>query len=434
MIFQFFVAVVLLLVSFSALIIFFFVRTSSLQNVDKERRNQLNHELYDVRLKEVAEDTKQGVVVDQESVVAELQYNLLDDINENEEIKRNNKQWIWVPGIIFLVFSSMATYWSVGAYNEVSNWQVSLQNYPEIQKKLFDQPDVTPSESELKDLMLGLRSHLVNEPNDAQGWVLYSRLGRVFKDKNLALDAIEKALQSAPDNVDIELEYLELKIKLGDEYSQQTAQSMLVNFLKKHPTSYNGWSMYGFIALQQEDFSAAISRWKIMLGLVEVDSERATMLNNSIAYAQKQLLLQQQPAQTQKQVLQQQPAQTQTQKQVTTPAIKGAAYHVNITLAKQVKYEKNSALFVYAQSVDGPAMPIAAIKLPIKNFPIDVVLSDANVMMEGIKLSDHKQFIIKARISSDGSVSQTGGQWFGTSITINSGDTEEVKIEINQQS
>ena len=420
MIFQFFGAVVLLLVTFSTLIILFFIRSRTRQNVDKERRNQLNHELYDVRLKEVAEDTKQGVVTDQESVVAELQYNLLDDINENEEIKRNNKQWVWVPGIIFLILSSIATYWSVGAYNEVSNWQVSLQNYPEIQKKLFDQPDITPSESELKDLMLGLRSHLVNEPNDAQGWVLYSRLGRVFKDKNLALDAIEKALQSAPDNVDIELEYIELKIKIGDEYSQQTAQLMLVNFLKKHPQNYDAWSMYGFIALQQEDFSAAISHWQKMLGLVEVNSERATMLNNSIAYAQKQLVLQQQPA--------------QAQKQVTTPAIVGPAYHVNITLAEQVKYEKNSTLFVYAQSVGGPAMPIAAMKLPIKNFPIDVVLSDANAMMEGIKLSDHKQFIIKARISNDGSVSQTGGQWFGTSITINSGDTEVVQVEINQQS
>jgi len=285
--------------------------------------------------------------------------------------------------------------------------------------------------------MLGLRTHLANQPNDAQGWVLYSRLGRVFKDKELALGAIKKAIEAAPDNVEIELEYIELKMKIGDEFSQSVAQSMLKNFLQRHPDNYDAWSMYGFMALQQENFVAAIERWQKMLGLIDQSSEKAIMLKNSISYAEKQLALQQQPEQSKEQSIT--TAQDTRDQQADTPAIIGAAYEVNVSLGEQVNYAKNSTLFVYAQSVNGPAMPIAAVKLPITEFPVKVVLSDANAMMQGIKLSDHKQFIIKARISADGTVNKSNGQWSGKSDVINAleknaKEKKTINIEINQQS
>ena len=74
-------------------------------------------------------------------------------------------------------------------------------------------------------------------------------------------------------------------------------------------------------------------------------------------------------------------------------------------------------------------MPIAAIKLPVNEFPVKVVLSDANAMMQGIKLSDHKQFIIKARISADGTVNRTDGQWFGTSSVVEAGQQSKLMLK-----
>lgn len=427
MILQFVIASALLLVVFCVAMVIPFIRSKSTDIVDKERRNQLNHDLYDVRLKEVDADIDQGVVIDKEVMITELQHNLLDDINESQPVKSNTAKWIWVPGVIALISLSVALYWTVGAFKEVSDWEASLQRYPEIHKNLFEKPDARPNEQELKDLMLGLRSHLANEPNDAQGWVLYSRLGRVFKDKELALGAIKKALKAEPDNVEIELEFIELKMKMNDEYAQATAKSMLKKVLKKHPDNYDAWSMYGFMALQKEDFGGAIFAWKKMLGLVDENSEKASMLNSSITYARQQLASKgnTEPKQVQAKVAE--PAKKE-------PLIEGAAYYVNVTLSEQVTYAKNSTLFIYAQSVGGPPMPIAAIKLPITEFPVKVVLSDANAMMQGVKLSDHKQFIIKARISADGTVNKTSGQWFGKSGVINAGDKAAINIEINEQS
>ena len=439
MILQFVIAALLLLVIFSVVIVIHFIRDKSNTTSTQDRRNQLNHELYDIRVKEVEDDLQQGVVLDKETMIAELQHNLLDDIDDkavNVETKQNNSPRIWIPGVVFLVLATITLYWSVGAFKEVDDWQGALQRYPDIHKKLFEDNASTPNEKELEDLMLGLRTHLVNEPGDAQGWVLYSRLGRIFKDKELALGAIEKAIKVAPNNAEIELEYIELKMKVGDEYSQATAESMLNRFLQKYPDNYEGWSMYGFMALQQEDFVGAIARWQKMLALVEQNSDKASMLKNSIAYAQEQLALQKQPKQLVEQSVA--PAQTKASEESTAknnaPAIVGAAYEVNVSLSAQVTYAKNSTLFVYAQSINGSPMPIAAIKLPISDFPVKVVLSDANAMMQGIKLSDHPQFIIKARISADGTVNKDSGQWSGKSGVINAGEESAINIEINQQS
>jgi len=425
MILQFVIVALLLLIVFIAAMLVPFMGKKAKEAINKERRNQLNHELYDIRLKEVEEDVEQGVVIDKEIMVAELQYNLLDDIDENLQNKNNNTQHIWIPGVIFLILASSVLYWSIGAFKEVNDWQNTLQRYPEIHKKLFEQPDSRPNEQELKDLMLGLRSQLASKPNDPQGWVLYSRLGRVFQDKELAIGAIEKALHYAPENIEIQLEYIELKTKIGDEYTQAYAKSMLLSFLKEHPDNYDALTMLGYMALQEENFATAIDAWQKMLTLVEENGEQATMLNQSILYAKDQLALQEESA------------KSELKNQVVvndSAAVIGPAYNVTVTLNKNVTYTANSTLFIYAQSTTGSAMPIAAIKLPINDFPVNVVLSDANAMMQGIKLSDHQQFIIKARISADGSVSRTNGQWFGTSSVIDAGSTEQINVEINEQS
>jgi len=420
MILHFILVAAILLIAFSLLIIRFFIANKATKAINQDRRNQLNHELYDIRLQEVEEDVEQGVVVNKEAMVAELQYNLLDDIDENVIQKNNSREGIWGIGIAFLLVASVAIYSQVGAFKDVNDWDNALQRYPEIYKKLFQQPDSQPNEQALQDLALGLRTHLAASPNDVQGWVLYSRLGRVFKDKDMALGAMEKAWRLTPSNNEVVLEYIELTLQIGDDYEQATAQAMLMRFLQQNPTSYEGLSIYGFTALQQQDFTQAITTWEHMLTLVDENSDKASMLKQSILYAKDQLAL-------------------QNSHKATSPPMQsiepvGPTYQVTININKQVDYSPNSTLFVYAQAVTGSAMPIAAIKLPIKTFPVNVVLSDANEMVKGIKLSDHKQFVIKARISADGTVNQTQGQWVGESAVIKAGSKAPINIYINKQS
>ncbi len=77
-------------------------------------------------------------------------------------------------------------------------------------------------------------------------------------------------------------------------------------------------------------------------------------------------------------------------------------------------------------------MPIAALKIKLPSFPASVELSDANSMVEGVKLSDYPNFIIKARISVDGNASNSAGQWQGQSESIAAGENQNIKVNVSK--
>jgi len=435
MILQFWLASILLLIITMAAVILFFVKANKKHayNSTQTSRNQLNKALYEVRLAEIERDDAQGVVLDKERLISELQHNLLDDINDaNEPAMHKPQKWLWLPAAIVLLFGSVAMYWSVGAYQEVDSWQKTVARYPALEAKLFSGEDVRPTEQELRDLMLGLRTHLSAQPNDADGWLLHSRLSMVFKDTDAALDAIKKAYQLQPKSTDIRLVYIQLKMQMGDAYSQNQANYMLQNLLTDEPNNLEAWSMSAFMALENENYATAIKRWEKMLTLLDANSEKANMLKGSIAYAQEKMSEANNQVNPFTDENQQATEQQNTEPQTTVKAI-GQTYHVEIALAEQVSIPENGFLIVYAQSVAGPPMPIAALKMNLPSFPIMVELSDANSMMEGVKLSDYPEFIIKARVSVNGNVNNKEGDWQGKSEKITTGKAETIKLLISEK-
>jgi len=420
MILQFWLGALLLIIF--AVIVFITPFISAKKTIeDNETRNQLNKNLYDIRLAEVEADEAQGTITDKNKMVAELQHNLLDDISDESDKKQTNKRkFIWLPGLLILVFGSAGLYWSVGSYQQLENWQSALQRYPALKNKLLYDQSSRPTEQELRDIMLGLRSDLKLNPNNADGWLLYSRLGMVFKDPGLALDAIKKAYLLAPDSVDIRLVYIQLKMQQGDEHSQNMAETMVVNLLKDQPQELDAWSIYAFMALEKQDFLGAIARWQQMLTFIDSDSEQAGIIRDSIAYAQSQI--------AENEVAESAETVAKVDKKVPLSDI----YKIQISLSKEIAVPKEGFLFVFAQPVTGPAMPIATVRLPISNFPISVELSDANSMVQGMKLSHYPEFIIKARISPDADIGKRAGQWQGKSEIIQSGADNQITILISE--
>ncbi|WP_372881299.1 c-type cytochrome biogenesis protein CcmI [Psychromonas sp.] len=426
MILQFWLASILLVIIACALLTLPFIRRYK-NDRQSDRRNQLNRALYDVRLAELEADEAQDIIVDKKTLLTELQHNLLDDISDNQpKAVYKNSKMLWLPAIFVVIFGSYAIYWSVGAYQQVDSWQSVLQRYPDLQNRLFNDRANRPSEQDLRDIMLGLRTQLSYQDNDPDGWLLYSRLALLFRDSDAASDAINKAYQLDPSSIEIRLVYIQMKMQSGDPDSQVQAESLLNKVLKDYPEDLEAWSMYAFMALEREDYATAIQRWQKMQTLVAQDSQQAATLRDSIAYAQQQLNAAKNS--------------TDVDSQVDTPddsmeekiAPVGEVYQVEIAIDKQVIIPQNGFLFVYAQAVAGPPMPIAAIKMPLPDFPVRVELSDANAMMEGVKLSNYPNFIIKARISTGSNINNSAGQWQGQSGEISAGEKEPIQVVVSE--
>jgi len=437
MIIQFWLGAILLLIIASAIFVIPFLVTQKTANQSHDdKRNQLNRALYDVRIDELENDDQQGLLKDKDKIIAELQHNLLDDIEDQQKASlHSSSKLLWLPGLALLIVGSMSMYWSVGAYREVDNWQDTLQRYPALQNTLFNDPDARPSEQDLRDIMLGLRTHLAAEPTDAQGWLLYSRLGLVFKDAELALDAVKKAYALNPQSVDIVLVYAQLKMQKGEAYDQQQAELMIKQLLRDNPTEMQAWSMYAFMALEQQDFPSAIQRWEKMLTLVGDNTKQATMLQDSIRYAKKQMQSENTATVTETSSSTSSALQaTKRTELVASVDDQGEPiYQVDIEVAEHVSIPQSGFMIVYAQAVSGPKMPIAAVKLELATLPLTIHLSDENAMMQGIKLSDQSEFIIKARLSKSGDVMNKKGDWEGISQVITKGQTLPVAITITEQ-
>ncbi|HIP75700.1 MAG TPA: c-type cytochrome biogenesis protein CcmI, partial [Psychromonas hadalis] len=352
MILQFWLGAILLLIIAAAVFVFPFIRgkQASIKKEDKITRNQLNRSLYELRLAEIERDDLQGLIVDKEKVIAELQHNLLDDINDDVVIKKNaQNKWILIPGLLVLVFGSVALYLSVGAYKEVSKLEVVLDNYDRLTDKLFSKSEGRPSEQELKDIMLGLRVQLSKKPDDAKGWLLYSRLAMVLRSSESANDGIDKAYALDPTSIDIRLVYIELKMQSRDEYDRHQAARLVEQLLQEDPTLLDAWSMYAFMAVEKEDFKTAITRWNKMLTLVNPDSEQAGILRDSIGYAEKKIaegknVDHQVVCEAAKSVIIED-KQPETVKQ---SAVLNNNYQLTITLADNVVVPRDGFLFVFA--------------------------------------------------------------------------------------
>ncbi|MGB5444281.1 MAG: c-type cytochrome biogenesis protein CcmI [Psychromonas sp.] len=426
MILQFWLASILLVVIACAMLTLPFLRRYK-NDRQSDPRNQLNRALYDVRLAELEADEAQDIIVDKENLITELQHNLLDDISDDQpKAVYKNSKMLWLPAVFVMLFGSYAMYWSVGAYQQVNNWQSALQRYPDLQNRLFNDRENRPSEQDLRDIMLGLRTQLSQQNNDPDGWLLYSRLALLFRDSDAASDAINKAYQLDPSAIEIRLVYIQMKMQTGDPEYQQQAESLLNKLLQEYPNDLEAWSMYAFMALEKQDYATAILRWQKMLTLVAADSQQATTLRDSIAYAQQQL----DSVETANNASRQVDNPDNSIEQNIVPI--GKSYQVEISVDEKVIIPQNGFLFVYAQAVAGPPMPIAAIKMPLSSFPINVELSDANSMMEGVKLSDYPNFTIKARISAEGTVNNSTGQWQGQSEEIAAGDQDRVQVVVSE--
>ncbi|WP_026972648.1 c-type cytochrome biogenesis protein CcmI [Aliagarivorans marinus] len=383
-------------------------------------QTKLNQSLYKNRLDELSKEDDQGLADDSQQLVSELQYNLLDDVvDEPESAHRNVNVWQLVPGLAFLVVASVGLYFYLGAKEQVTHWQAVQQRLPELSERILGgQSEV--SDQELQDFALALRSKLQAEGDDPRGWFILAKVGQALNRLDIMTDASEKAHRLQPNDPSIIAVYAQSLLFSGDPNDRARAERMLVLALRENTQSLELWSMYAFLALEQQDYASAIGRWEQMLGLLEPGSPRAEVLQQSIEFAQAQLGASGQGASEQAQVA------------AAPVASAGPSYTITVDVDQGLSVPSSSFLFVYAKAVNGPPMPIAARKVAAPVFPVTVTLSDSDSMMEGLKLSQQGDFFITARLSYDDNVQTTSGDWEGTSDPVAQGEATPIRLTIDQ--
>ncbi|WP_047048085.1 c-type cytochrome biogenesis protein CcmI [Vibrio mexicanus] len=374
-------------------------------NDDEALRDELNKAFYKDRLSELKEEADEGLVDDQEDLIDDLKQSLLDDIPADAKQEKSasiSPAMIFVPSVVVTIVLSYALYYKFGAYDDITHWHEVSAELPALSKKLMDPNGVELTDEEMQDLTLALRTRLHYQKDDSTGWLLLGRIALANRDVETAIGAMKKAYRLESDDDDIKLGYAQALMMSQDEVDQNRARILLSELVNQDYVDLRVFSLLAFDAFERKDFAAAIRYWGVMQQMIGPQDSRYDMLSRSIQSAREQM-----------------------GEGVASPA----TVTVTVELGEGVTPPENAFLIVSVHSADGAPMPVAAARYPVGSFPRSVLLDDGNSMMQGRKLSDLKEFMVRARIDSDGDVASKSGDWYGNSDVAEIGSAVEVVID-----
>ncbi|MEC7307850.1 c-type cytochrome biogenesis protein CcmI [Vibrio satsumensis] len=377
-------------------------------NNDDVLRDELNKAFYKDRLDELEVEAEEGLVDNQQELIADLKQSLLDDVPAKQEMKKTkiSTLGVVVPSIILVVAVTYGMYFKFGALDKVQHWQEVSSNLPELSKKLMSSEGGALTDDELEDLTLALRTRLHYQPKDSTGWLLLGRIALANRDAETAKDSMERAYKLEPKNEDVQLGFAQALMLSPDEADQNQARLILSRLIQNDYVDLRVFSLLAFDAFERQDYPGAVKYWSIMQQMIGPQDSRYEMLSRSIESAQKKM-------------------------GDAMGVDQGKSVAVTLDLSGDVNADPNSVLIVSVHRADGSPMPIAAARYPLGTFPRTVVLDDGNSMMEGQKLSSLETLMVRARLDTDGNVSTRDGDWYGESEVVELG--APVTVDINKQ-
>jgi tetratricopeptide (TPR) repeat protein len=85
-------------------------------------------------------------------------------------------------------------------------------------------------------------------------------------------------------------------------------------------------------------------------------------------------------------------------------AAPGAQIFGNVSLSPAAMeiVKPDDVVIIFAKAVDGPPMPVAVVRRPVSDLPIDFLLNDSQSMTAGAELSNFERVTVTARITRKG--------------------------------
>ena len=171
------------------------------------------------------------------------------------------------------------------------------------------------------------------------------------------------------------------------ELMSPRVKALLASSLRLDPQQYLALSMSGMQAFSEADYPAAIRYWRAALLVYGESSPQAASLNGGIQAAEARLAAQ----------------STQTLA-AETNSLTTAHIRLRVSIDPGqilVTDSPDTPVFVFARSVTGSRMPLAAKRLRLSDLPIDILLTE-NDKMAAQSIAGHSQLIVGARLARSG--------------------------------
>ena len=383
-----------------------------------------NKSLIKQRLNELHTEQQQGLLSDADRIQSEneLKIALLDEIKTSNSSENNPNLAIFSGALVSLIVG-IGVYLYANQINSIDQWRMAQQKTSELGQRMIE-GDENLNLQDLQTFALGLRTKLVDTPEDATGWMLLGRVSGAINRVDSAIQAFEKSLKFAPNNIGTLSSYAQALMMTGQEEQVLQAKQVLLRILSLEPDNTSAMGVLAIAASELGDKSLALENWQRLIAFIPLTDPNYAAVNQRIV----QLQIEIDPA---SQAL----AQNTVKSSAEQTDSKRVLVTVKISDVVQSKLPKDGFLFIFAQAATGQVrMPAAVVKMPLGDFPVVVELSDNNAMMANYTLSQLQQAKLVARISVDENVAQTAGEFQGDLIaTLSAEQMTQETITIDRE-
>jgi cytochrome c-type biogenesis protein CcmH len=269
----------------------------------------------------------------------------------------------------------------------------------------------------MQQALTELRTHLQQQPDDLQGWMLLAQTSSMLRQPGEARDAFDHALKLAPNNAEAMIGWAENdSMTRNDHRIEGRALELLKRAVQLHPDSQRGLWLLGISNFQRGEYREAAATWRLLQPQLEPGSNVAKAVAEQIAVADARA------------------GGAPAGASSSAAAPQGAALQVQVALAPALKDKlaPGDALFVYARAENGPPMPLAVAKLDPARLPTTVTLTDAMAMTPAFKLSSVERVFVGARISHSGQPVAQPGDLEGDAGVVAVERKTPIKISIDK--
>lgn len=361
--------------------------------------SQRNIDIARQRLAELKQQLRDGVLDQAEfdEHYLELQGMLNDDL-QGETIKPITVRGRWIAPLVAVTIptASLFLYLLLGDANALRKIDLQ-QNSRQTAEKIAGMVDA-------------LKRKLQQNPNDLEGWLMLGRSYSYMQQYQNAADVFAELNRRQPDDADVMVQYANNLAMARNGQMAGEPSALIEKALTLAPEHPNALWLAGMAKVEQGDYAKAGDYWRKLLTLLPPDSDSVPQVQQMLASLE-----------------QEQAKAADSANQV------NISVQVAIDSAVKAKFAPQTTVFVYAQAVNGPKMPLAIVRKTLADLPAEVGLNDSMAMQGVGRLGDHQQLRIVARLSQSGQAMPAPGDWLGSAEIQQPFGAQPVTVTINQE-
>ncbi|MDM0076197.1 c-type cytochrome biogenesis protein CcmI [Variovorax sp. J2P1-59] len=247
---------------------------------------------------------------------------------------------------------------------------------------------------EVESMIGRLAARLRTQPDDVEGWIVLARSYEYLQRYDDAVVAYQKAMALAPNQPQLLADYADALASARDGDLGGPAQAAIDAALAIDPDHPKALALAGMAAFKRGDLPQARQRWEHVLALLPPDSEAARKIGANLA----ELGATKQPAAP----------------RVVEAARQRVAGTVSVAAALREKTSPQDTVFVLARSAATGRMPVAVLRLQVKDLPARFVLDDSLAMSPEFPISRFDAVTIEVRVTRSGQAASQPGDLTGS--------------------